>query len=376
MTAICDNKSKMGEILDNFTMEQPKKRNWGNFKIIQNKVVYRMKKEKVWNPHTQNYESNPETTENVVAMRLSDGSFLGNASILPLVGQRSAWGNTTPNYRQTVVQSLMETDDRFQMVPFNVFQQADLDIDKFQIVARNESETVVRDVPNPKFDRYEAQTADANGKEYEHPKTIEETAHFIGSQIFRIEDSYFLFDVDRNELKHKIFNPFLVQIPTAVSTVEEAYDSLMPEVVKMAIQNGKDVKRQGEWFFIPTEQNPEADLPQYSERELELAKLLKGRWDHEESGAMKTAKLLGFDEVELDRLSSIVPPEGAKSGELRAGKNRPNRVESFIEREGEKFVMGKISHTGREHKDIILDSWHVVYPNTAIGSFTLSGDID
>jgi hypothetical protein len=270
----------------------------------------------------------------------------------------------------------METDDRFQMVPFNVFQQANLDIDKFQIVARNESETVVRDVPNPKFDRYEAQTVVANGEEYEHPKTIEETAHFIGSQIFRIEDSYFLFDVDRNELKHKIFNPFLVQIPTAVSTVEEAYDSLMPEVVKTAIQNGKDVKRQGEWFFIPTEQNPEADLPQYSERELELAKLLKGRWSQEESGAMKAAKLLGFDEVELDRLSSIVPPEGAKSGELRAGNNRPNRVESFIEREGEKFVMGKISHTGREHKDIILDSWHVVYPNTAIGSFTLSGDID
>ena len=375
MTAICDNKSKMGEILDNFTMEQPKKRNWGNFKIIQNKVVYRMKREKVWNPHTQNYESNPETTENVVAMRLSDGSFLGNASILPLVGQRSAWGNTTPNYRQTVVQSLMETDDRFQMVPFNVFQQANLDIDKFQIVARNESETVVRDVPNPKFDRYEAQTAVADGEEYEHPKTVEETAHFIGSQIFQIEDSYFLFDVDRNELKHKIFNPFLVQIPTAVSTVEEAYDSLMPEVVKMAIQNGKDVKRQGEWFFIPTEQNPEADLPQYSERELELAKLLKNRWN-EESEAMKAAKLLGFDEIELDRLSSIVPPEGSKPGELRAGNNRPNRVESFIEREGEKFVKGKVSHTGREHKDIILDSWHVVYPNTAIGSFTLSGDID
>ena len=69
-------------------------------------------------------------------------------------------------------------------------------------------------------------------------------------------------------------------------------------------------------------------------------------------------------------------PYEPKTFELRAGKNRPNRAEWGINRDGISYVMGEISHTGREHKTIKLDGWHTAQPNTAISSFTITGDID
>jgi hypothetical protein len=39
-------------------------------------------------------------------------------------------------------------------------------------------------------------------------------------------------------------------------------------------------------------------------------------------------------------------------------------------------VRGKVSHGGHEHKPIILDGWHKPVPNTAVGSFKISGAVD
>jgi hypothetical protein len=51
-------------------------------------------------------------------------------------------------------------------------------------------------------------------------------------------------------------------------------------------------------------------------------------------------------------------------------------VESLIEYKGKKYVTGKVKHTGREHKDLILEGYYEVYPNTSVRSFTITGDID
>lgn len=45
--------------------------------------------------------------------------------------------------------------------------------------------------------------------------------------------------------------PFVTQVFLKCSTVDEALESLAPKKVKQALAEGKDVKRQGDWFFIP-----------------------------------------------------------------------------------------------------------------------------
>ena len=74
--------------------------------------------------------------------------------------------------------------------------------------------------------------------------------HFAGAVLLRIEDKYFLFDTDREELRYHNFNPFFTQLPRAAKTIDEAYDVLMPKQVREAIDQGIEVIRQGEFFFV------------------------------------------------------------------------------------------------------------------------------
>ena len=89
----------------------------------------------------------------------------------------------------------------------------------------------------------------------------------------------------------------------------------------------------------------------------------------------KMKELLGIEEFE--RLKNLsIPQTEVKRFELRAGKNRPNHAEKGIQVGEKYFVSGEVSHSGREHKTITLDGWHEAMPNEAIGSFTITGDVD
>jgi len=384
---VCDNESKMQEILGNFQLPKPYKRNWGNFRIKGNVVEYVANKTtQVWNGETHTYEKDPDPETNVIAIKTRQGKLLGNASILPLVGQTSAWGNTQPNYRQTTIQALMEKSGRFQMVPFSVMEQANLDMDSFETLEESGAETIERNRANPDYKDYERGMAEQKGEEYKIPKEIPEKAHFIGSQLFSVSGTKFLFDIDRVEIKHGIFNPFLVQIPDAenqIDTIEKAYQSLIPVAVQQAMNEGLDVKRQGEWFFIPTHFDPTVPPPEeekeiITDQERVMMKVLR----HNSYGeANDNLRLLWGEEVfariqNLNVLEHEGDPYEAKTFELRAGQNRPNRASLGINRDGVSYVMGDISHTGREHKTINLAGWHTAQPNTAISSFTITGDID
>ena len=46
--------------------------------------------------------------------------------------------------------------------------------------------------------------------------------------------------------------PFVTQVHKYITTVPEAFDSLMPKLVKEAVAKGLQVKRQGDWFFVPS----------------------------------------------------------------------------------------------------------------------------
>ena len=175
-----------------------------------------------------------------------------------------------------------------------------------------------------------------------------------------------------------IFNPFLVEVPdSTLETIESAYDSLIPEAVKTAKANGVAVQRQGEWFFIQTDIDPTippAGLPVIPKEDLLKLKVLKKmRFDGESLKEL-------WGEAEYNRIDNLEVPDAdmytAKEQSLRAGNNSPNRAKLGVNRDGLHYVMGEISHTGREHKTITLDSWHLAMPNNAIKSFTITGDID
>ena len=381
---ICEDKSKMEEITDNFLLDNPKKKVWGNFRIeYENgamQLVYRsISGTDTWNREKGVYEKEKESNKNVIAFKTGEGMVLGNASILPLVGRTVAWGYEHKNARQTVIQGIMETSQKYEMVPFNVFSEAKLDLSTFKTINTGGAETVKRNRENPDYKSYESEKMEREGI----PEFLPEDAHFMGSKLFSVSsketgtEKTFLFDIDRNEIKHGIFNPFLVEVPqngTPIKTVGEAYDSLVPEAVKKAREAGKNVIRQGEWYFIPTTESPivEENLTTEQKRERAMSFAVKNSYG---SNKTEMRELLGTEEFE--RLKNLsIPQTEVKRFELRAGKNRPNHAEKGIQVGEKYFVSGEVSHSGREHKTITLDGWHEAMPNEAIGSFTITGNVD
>jgi hypothetical protein len=367
---------KLNEALDNFLLETPKKKRWGNFKIVGGKETPR---ELIYQTvSNDSYSQSKETLTDVIATTLPSGKVLGNASILPLIGRQVSYGNENLNRSVTKIQTLMEGRKEFDSIPFSVFQEAKLNLTTYTELDSTGEENVTRKVQNPKWSSWK--------KDETVPEFIEETVHFMGARLFSVESNTdlgdkkikFLFDIDRKEIDNQIFNPFLVQVPengTPITSIDQAYDCIMPNEVKDAIANGEHVKRQGEWFFIPTKTNPLskiAGLTEEQRKEYALAMAIKkqSNWD------TTLSEMLGEELTEKYKNIGYIPEVGVKRMELRAGKNRPNHAEKGLNSDGISYVKGKVSHSGREHADIVLEGWHIALPNTAIDSFTITGDID
>lgn len=407
--------------------------------------------------------------DDILAIKLKDGRILGNAAKLEKCGihRRST---------EAPAQRVM-FDMNIAMVPFNVFTEAKLDIRKAKIVAQGKEENLVM----PKLvlsDSGDWIPEDLNGfqssfgkkrvedymlklrveevpKDYEYvmdkngnhkhdkrgnaikrygttykyyftdARKLAER-HFVGAMIIQVKEKYFLFDLDRNEVKHYRFNPFLAELPYPVKTIEEAYESLKPKPVVDALKRGKKVLRQGEWFFIPFGRLPfdedklsdtvtkyrrvlDDSIPNVNKYDLDglvynsfsrsnseevlaalksldrdvrsrsrykdmlpgLRKQIFSRLRLFKQALRKYAMKLKAQEAWLDKNQVFL-----YGGELRAGTNRPNRVEKLIKHNGITYVSGCVEHTGREHEPIELKTWHIAVPNTAVKSWTISGNID
>lgn len=277
--------------------------------------------------------------------------FLGNSSILSLIGRKVAYGRETLNRNETEIQRAMNSNN-FTMIPFSVFNEAKLDLTKFESIQKEKD----RKIKVKRFYRW-------NRKEF-----IIESRHFTGAHLFELDGQTYLFDLDRREIKHKIFNPFLVRLKKRVSTIKEAYELLKPNDVKGALKKGLDVKRQGEWFFIPCK-GPKL-------KKLTLAeKISMGFSDFNVVGLTKS-EIKKFGKIRSKTLKIAPIPSM-----LIIGENRPNSVEFAIKQNKKTFVKGVVSHDGREHADLNLkEQWHYAIPNTSaatfLPSFTLSGNID
>jgi hypothetical protein len=216
-----------------------------------------------------------------------------------------------------------------------------------------------------------------NGPESDHNLGSGVTRHFTGALLLENHGHKFLMDIDRQEIKYNLFNVFFVEVKKHVKTIEEAYDSMMPDEVKQAIRNGIEVKRQGEWFFID------------AKKTINVQRKNIKTW------------LSNNDRKSTDIIVSRY--------DVAHGKGRPNSLYRTINagKEIDDLVCGNVSHSGREHKTIDLGAfkdngkeisfnevqiqylvddmhkqelialklWKLV-PNTTVANFTITGDVD
>jgi hypothetical protein len=289
--------------------------------------------------------------QNVIAMKLMrpDGLLIvGNSSVLELIGRRVAFGRELRNRAETSVQ--LELSKHVPMLPFSVFEQAGLDIQSLQVIAQAGAESVTR--------KYETgRMIKVKGSEEKTPEIKTETVHFTGASVFKVGASCFLFDIDRREIEHEIFNPFLVKLPRAVESIQAAYDLLKPDAVKAAEKAGLTVLRQGEWFFIPVAETVAAKL---------------------DGIKAKTPKMV----KRITLQAGGNRPNEATGIQLHQGRAIPDERQSWstdsrqVAARSDYFVTGRVTHTGREHAPILLRGWFKAVPNTATESFTITGDID
>lgn len=404
-TMKCDDENLMKQVVENFLSDKPKKKVFGNFRITDDGLYYEAQTQselnadrkdrekwqalirrvkqgevklvdetlddlKAWldskdehlNWHRAHYT---EIETDVIALKIKQKDapdlILGNSAILSLIGRTVSYGNVRENRDETVIQRILST--KIRMIPFNVFDQAGLNLNSIKILDQSGPEELWRQRPNPNFRSYHKEGPS-------NRRTFSEKVHFTGASLFSVQGKYFLFDVDRRETKHKIFNPFLAEIPVKVSTIKEAYEALKPKAVKAALKAGKKVERQGEWFFIPVKA---PKLPRITD-ELILKALAQSAFSRlmepleSMVGKQRVKAVIAKAQKDADQIP--------KALSLKAGNNRPNNAQLGVQQGRQTLVTGKISHTGREHADLILKGWYLAIPNTATRSVTVTGDID
>lgn len=298
-------------------------------------------------------ERNESLEQHILAVKVGD-VIVGNSSALNISGRSNG----------LVQKEQLELSELVSMIPFSVIKQAGLDLGTYKEIDRGPDETIYRQVEESRISLAELKKLKENKtlkelgfissmnyrNEAEYKVDYLSPQHFTGARLFEVDSRLFLLDVDRGELTHGIINPFLVELPVKVNTIIEAYESLKPDVVKDAEHQGLKVLRQGEWFLIPT-------TKQTNEM---LKKLAQDKID----GEINKGGSISFAQ------------QWANRGVLQAGQNRPNKVETMVEHDALHYVAGKLEHTGREHKELILKDFYLAVPNTATKSWTIVGDVD
>jgi len=337
---------------------------WGNMDVLQ-----------------YTHPDDPENPERF-AYKMQDGSVISNANQLTYIGRRYAWGHEVNRYDRTRVEEQEWIEEAGAIpIPFTLFREADMDVRDFSWVVKPVAENVSVRLPpqwNEKVGKFE-------------------TRHFSGACIFAIGQNMYLFDIDRQEIaEHNIFNPFVTKLPRSVSSIKEAYDILMPDEVRKAIENGIDVKRQGEFFFIRvsdecpvkstltedevrTLRNPPSRIGYgLSPVNGRFSLLSDDRAPFEKDFPLDTPERKAYQEAALEykRVFEKYSNVSAKAGTLGKSASGSHSVEQYVEKNKIPYVSGKISQNRRQHGDLTLIGWYKVVANTGTISWTITGDID
>lgn len=165
--------------------------------------------------------------------------------------------------------------------------------------------------------------------------------HILGACVIEQGGNYYLCSLDARSY-------FVSQLPKKVKTVEAAFELLKPTVVRKAEAAGKQVLRQGEWFFVPTGLDDRAMAEKFSLTQKALAAV-------------------------------------SKVGNLPAQRPDSNLHQCKLCNDGKvSYARGKVFHrdssgghlTGEHHTLSLGNQWHEVYRNTEIQSWTVNGRFD
>lgn len=266
------------------------------------------------------YKDNRSIKVRICIAKKVNGFFLGNASSLIALKQPKTGKISMVSGGVLKIQEVL--NEVMPMVPFQMFKEARLDLNQFELIEKNKGEMINLGI-------------------HSHQQR-----HFTGAMVFKIgvqkrsrelkgeTVNYFLFDADRNEVALKNFNAFLSKLSRPCTSVADAYESLKPKEVYEAERfMTQPCERQGEWFFIP----------------------VQGDFEHKKEAPWGRGR-------------------PARQGAiLRAKGNRAHYVDCLSV---EGYVKGRVTHGGREHIPIELKQWCKAVPNTAIESYKISGCID
>jgi hypothetical protein len=218
------------------------------------------------------------------------------------------YSNTTAKHQSLCLQYLTPNIQ----IPFSALNSAYITPSKITLI-ENKKDTYIPQ-----------EYTDKNGE----TKTRE--VHYLGGVLFEYNDIQYISAFDSQEsLARRSY--FLTRLNDKHNTFDEAIESLKPKQVKTAIENNIDVKRQGEWFFIPTEQ--------------------------------KTRNL-----TKIGKMYPIYPDSTHIASEVS-------------EKNGTRYVRGTIRHKppyrNSQHAMLSLGkTWYIPVKNTAIESYEASGLVD
>jgi len=290
-------------------------------------------------------------TETPIVAKLN-GQLIGNSARLDTVLRLREFRSSV-----AVIPEQEALTNVLPMIPFSTIKEAGLSLASYRELDKSNDETVwLKQKANWQSENQvkfletrsnvrnvKAEVMESNDKLFS--VTFEESRHFTGARLFTCADAMgtvarFLLDIDREEINHGIFNPFMVRLKpdSEANTIAQAYAELKPQAVIDAENQGLTVIRQGEWFFIP----------------VVYQNLCEGTFNERTKGLK----------------------DWQKQGRLQVGRNRPNIVQMFQQMSSGTCVKGKIEHSGREHRTVTLEKWHLAVPNTASVSWQVSGDID
>lgn len=325
--------------------------------------------------------------------------------------QKIAVFNSTHSQRQLQESRspmLMLLQERLNSLPFRL-----VDINTVKVLDRGKQEShMVYDTSIRQWDH------ETNKYTQELPLILR---HFAGTLLYINDKRYYLMDLDRVEIEHKILNIFVVELPYPVKTIQEAYNSLIPEEVSIAKEFDKKVIRSGEFFFIPEEIEinlTEEDLrikdiieniwlkretvysgnylnPYHTQhlsdilvrlnpdKEKELAEYYKSDYHYDHINSYKkwlvekNIDLLTMRQI-LDTVNKLPLPK-----EIRLADNSPICVDESVRINKTTYARGWVKNHQThvhpaygEHQFIFLDTWHKVIPNRAPSMMKVTGQID
>lgn len=247
------------------------------------------------------------------------------------------------------------------IIPFSALDRVTRDYHLIQIVDREAD----KHIPRIKID----------------PKTkelVEYDEHRLGSAVIEINEKYYLSSIDTGAKGRGGY--FLAELPEKVSSVEEAFEALFPE----GLDPNTPHVRQGEFFFVPTDMKTKDLAPvdvlvdwgfyNYALGAAVPFPRFRTKIEAEERLRLENARGDAFASIGIHRFP-IKDQNNLARHFNNIGTGNPHNVREIRCVGDAIFVRGSVRHP--QHKIVNLgDTWHRVYVNRAVRSFSASGNVD